>query len=1018
MEEQKNEENNKEPKDITEKSEEIFKCNLDDIFKYDSKDSNLKKLIKDHEEFIKYLNSKNKLQFTLSKNEIDKIIEINDKKYKFISCIVIAIEINENNYSRYEISLSLQSIIENIKIFRTITFFKVLYKFTFNNEKYISFTEESLKNFFDEIEKKYNIFSITQLLDNGKKKNISPSIFFELDIPEFNIEAYYKYMDLKLEEIKFKEIYNMPEIIEGRNLNSKLGLYISLTENDYDNFIYYGTDKREKLLNHINHLFGANNYVGLCGPYGSGKTVTLLKFLVQFESKRAFYINMWAIETNNIYVVRNLLRYEIIKLLGVNYFNPEEIKNHSKSLIERFNNIIEKIDNFSDSKEIFNLIEFVIKSLNDLYLYNFIYIIIDQYSSKYDEGNKKLMNLLNKFKKNKLYFIVASSMNNEDIRKNFSYSLDINALYSKENRFINLGLKYCYVGCLIRLNNIKNYNDLIKDKSPEFIKCLNYFGCLPLYFYELNKIILRKAKFLNYMEDEKERIIEEINKYYNNNKVYEGINKFKDILKILSIINKKEIFFIGELSEQILGLPLKFLEIKKEMISINNLKIFAFASENQKLLDKFKDIKEDIDEDILNQLINNDKDLMNFVKFTNTDNFCSNYIKLIKKKKAKKILGNKDKEKGNNTITIFYIDYLFPYMEEIFSYMIYDLVLDTSKFIFEYLPNQTQGGFLEYIIDVYVKKNKSFMNYRIQNFEILDCLVPNSFFIQNYSSRLKETLKTYTENKTTENNKKTLENNAYIYQSQFTGKYYDCCLLLYDKLNKTYILYIFQISKKKISSNRYYREEHKIILNRVKENLEDKYSIKITEGHFSYILIYEAKDEQTIKFCEENKLKYIFFSVENMKFIDQKLSFDDKSLITKEFPIHSSFSILPEKMFVKEDKGWKLQNLSEIQDLEDKINFKTIDDDIIATLKQNFVLKNSLIKEMDNKFLIAGDFENTFDVNPNFCIWMNNDTHYFIYTDKKKKIYKIKLDDYKRLSNKKYTLICSKFKIKYFYQKK
>ena len=1013
MEEQKKEKNKEE------NNGEVFKCKFDETLKYDSRDSNQKNLIEEHRKFIQFLNNKNKLKFSLSKDEIEKIIDINKKEYNFMECTVSAVKVydNENKYCRYKISVIVCNIIEKIPIIRVITLFKTLYKFTFNNVKYISFTKESLKFFFDDIEKNYTNFTISYSPSNGKTRIISSIAFFKLDIPEFSLSAYYKYQDPKLEEIKFSDIYNLPNIIKGSNLNLKLGLYISLTEEDYNKFIYYETDMRKNFMDHLDELFGDNNYMGICGPYGSGKTITLLKFLVNSSGYRVFYINMWTIETNTIHVLRNLFKYEIIKLFGTNYFNPEEKKNTSEGLNYKFKKIIEQIDKFCDKKEIFNLIEYFIRSLNDIILYNYMYIVIDQYSSKYDEGNKSLMKLLNLFKKRKLYFIIVSSMNNEDIRNNFSYSLDISALYSNENHLINLGLKYSYVGCLIRLNNIDNYAELIKDKSPDYIKYLNFFGNLPLYFYELNKILKRKSKLLDYVENEKKRIIEEINKYYKNNDINEGINKFKDILKILSIINRKEIYFIGELSEEILRLPLKFLEIKKENISIKNLKIFAVASENQKLLDKFKDIKEDTKESILKQLISDDKDLINFVEFTNTDNYCSNYIKLISDKKAKKILGNKNKENDNNTITIFYLDYIFPYIEEIFSYMIYDLVLDTSKFIMKDLSNQTQGGFLEYIINIRIQKEKLFMNYKIDNFEIIDCLVPNNFFIQNYSSRLKETIKTFTEKKITENNRKILKENIYIYQSQFTGKYYDCCLLLYDEIKGNYILYIFQISKKKISSNRYYREEHKIILNRVKEHFEQKYSIKIEEGHFSYILTKESQDMETIKFCEDNNLKYILFSVKEMKFMSEKLSFDDQSLITKEFPIHSSFSILPEKTFVKE--GVKLKKFNYILDIEKKLNFKNIDDDNINTvLKQNFVPKNSLINEKDNEFLFAGDFDKTFEVNPSFCIWMHNENKCLIYTDKKKNCYEIQINNSKRKCDKKYTLICSKFKIKYFYYKK
>ena len=645
---------------------------------------------------------------------------------------------------------------------------------------------------------------------------------------------------------------------------------------------------------------------------------------------------------------------------------------------------------------------------------NNTYIIIDQYSTKYDDKNILLNHLLDIKKKDNIYIIISSCMNNYDIRDEYSISLDFNEIFFNESfRNTKLRFKYYYTGCLIRLNKLDEYNDLIKNESNEFKKYLNDLGNLPLFYYDLKDELNHYRKLSIYMEKEKDKIIDEIELFYGKNNKSDNIVKFLDILKILSSINEKEIYFIEELSEQILKLPLKFIEIKREEIKLKDLKIFAFSSNNQILLEKLKEINSEQ----LKKLLLNDECSKNYIQFINEDNYCSKYIDKISEKKKKRMLVNDENEEEK--INIYYLDYLFPYMKEIFSDMIYNILITTPKFIHSYLPSQSQRGFLEYIINTFVKNQKKFMDIIVRDFEIVESLVPNNFFIQNYSSRKTETLKTFTENKNNYfDNKRELPNSTiFLEQSQFTGKYYDYGLLIYNNQTKSYILYLFQVSKKKIASNRYYKEEHKIIFNRVKENLEKKYSIVIDEGYFGYILVNEEKDEKTITFCEENSLKYYLFSVKDLKFLTKELEFDDISLITKEFPIHSSFSILPTEIFIKNNKG-HLVNMDYIKNIEKKIKFQKISKKFKGILLQYFILKNSEISPEINEFLIVGNFETMFDVNYSFCIWVDNDNLSLIFSTKDKNVIEIKLDNNEKFSNEnRYTLLCSKYKIKYIYDK-
>jgi hypothetical protein len=90
----------------------------------------------------------------------------------------------------------------------------------------------------------------------------------------------------------------------------------------------------------------------------------------------------------------------------------------------------------------------------------------------------------------------------------------------------------------------------------------------------------------------------------------------------------------------------------------------------------------------------------------------------------------------------------------------------------------------------------------------------------------------------------------------------------------------------------------------------------------------------------------------------------------------------------------------------------------LKILSQYFILKDSSIPVDKNEFLIVGDFNDKFDVNYCFCVWLDCKRSTLIYKNKNKKIFEIKLKDYKESGKDNYSLICSKYKIKYFYQKK
>ena len=368
------------------------------------------------------------------------------------------------------------------------------------------------------------------------------------------------------------------------------------------------------------------------------------------------------------------------------------------------------------------------------------------------------------------------------------------------NQFINLiplfsveYIFYLYIGSFIRISDFKNYNEIQSKESQEFIMYLNYFGNMPLYHYLLKNTQAQKKDLNSLIRKEKENITTEIKKFYEKMNGYNNdpyVLMCEQIFRIISIVNQRKIFFFSELKEELLKLPLKYLEIKKETIEINDLKLFGLISNNEKINKFIIDLEK---KNSTNEVEKNENILLYHTLFINKDNYCSNYISKISKNEMKFTRNNFNQKK-----TIFYLDYLFPLMEEIFFFYNLSTFIKISK-LFDLLPPQTQGGLLEYIISENVKNANQFDNYHIGYYEIVDNFVANEFFIQNYITRKTETKRIFIENKKiiTTIKKQLPHKNIFLIQHQFTGKYYDCAILIPTKDAKHFILLLLQISQKK-----------------------------------------------------------------------------------------------------------------------------------------------------------------------------------------------------------------------------
>ena len=132
---------------------------------------------------------------------------------------------------------------------------------------------------------------------------------------------------------------------------------------------------------------------------------------------------------------------------------------------------------------------------------------------------------------------------------------------------------------------------------------------------------------------------------------------------------------------------------------------------------------------------------------------------------------------------------------------------------------------------------------------------------------------------------------------------------------------------------------------------------------------------------KKNKIKILLnfaISYKKSDFINCSIPIlNDKTLITKEFPLHTSFSILPSKCF-KVKKG-VIENNQYIQKVQNKLKLEIIKiKSLIQELNNLFPPKHSLSEEK-NTFLIAGHFDDCFEVNPSYCRWLNNKNLFYYY---------------------------------------
>ena len=323
--------------------------------------------------------------------------------------------------------------------------------------------------------------------------------------------------------------------------------------------------------------FENNKINSIFGPYGSGKTTTLILFAR--SSDNTCYLNLNALYKykDNLHIWKyDLFLNELYNIFKkeekdkqINNENwkkedNEEIKENKdkkfnnksgkeeekdkekntgigktddleKEEKSRFEKIKEKILRSNHFWEAITLsIKFCIENKIDSIF------ILDQYKEEIDiqfSRFKEIKNLINNEKNTTVKLVVASSTNNSDIRE-FIIQKYVQKL--SKQQLIN---DYIYIQSLFKLTDIKGLIDTLPEPKKKMLE--EYFSNIPSYFY----ILLEANKDINASKEEIKKIIsKDIEKFYEINsltrenlcfiinnylKIGDDVNKEKDDTEII-----------------------------------------------------------------------------------------------------------------------------------------------------------------------------------------------------------------------------------------------------------------------------------------------------------------------------------------------------------------------------------------------------------------------------------------------------------------------------------------------------
>ena len=416
---------------------------------------------------------------------------------------------------------------------------------------------------------------------------------------------------------------------------------------------------------------------------------------------------------------------------------------------------------------------------------------------------------------------------------------------------------------------------------------------------------------------------------------------------------------------------------------------------------------------IKNYILNEDKSLTNSInKYFHLEDFSNDILR--KEFKPKKSISNfifnkyhkiiNDKELNNiskldcNSINIYILEYIFPYIEILFIDLINNYLKINSKNFNGIISPSTESGFFESIVIYNILSNRKLYDININNYICLYTIIPKGYSIKLFSFRQKlkriqkgkkdlieydfEKLLGYGDD--AQDKLIDLENEVLFLKLENSNtKYYDFGIFIptddfpLEEGRKNFYLLLGQISTKKEKNKRLTKEEHEINFYFIKHNLESKYKIRIKGGFFYYILkSVEGKIEDNETFRENSSICLGFDILEGFNKKKEFSLINDRALITKKFPFFNSAILLKNNL-----------NLTAYNKINSLLNneIEQIDEDVFSLLKKYIRNKNQRNLEKKQFHLIGKkNMNDSIKSLTDFFIYYNSNNHSININNQKK----------------------------------